>query len=138
MRNQSLIAWVKAQGLEGQDLDSEVDGLMSAKASAINNDGMNAQLELMAQEMGGEEAVKEHLRALYCISKDAECPTIDILDGTPVPFSLTVQKAGESVGDVGPYLEEIDQWLFEHGKIRESVNCAYVYYRPITMSKQVC
>lgn len=74
MKNPSLTAWAKAQGFDSEDFEEDVHDLMANKASAINNGGLDTQLEFMSQEMGGEEAVKKYLRETFCISKDADVP----------------------------------------------------------------
>ena len=72
MKNPSLTAWAKAQGFDSEDFESDVQERMADKATAINDDGMDGQLEFLSQELGGEEGEKKYLRTMFCISKDAE------------------------------------------------------------------
>jgi hypothetical protein len=60
---------------------------------------------------------------------DAAAPAkAQILDGHPVPYSLTVQVNGESVKAASAYLEIVDAFLRIKGMRRTRIDGAYVFY----------
>lgn len=54
---------------------------------------------------------------------------ITLLDGHPVPYSLTTQRRGKSVAAT-PHLHQVDAFLKAKGMKRTKVNGAYVFYEP--------
>jgi hypothetical protein len=56
---QRLVAKAEAAGLQAEDLDELVHELASSIAADINNDGMDAQLRYLAEEMGLPAAEKQ-------------------------------------------------------------------------------
>lgn len=50
-----LIAWAQAQGLSPEDLDEAVHDRVAPLGSRINNEGLSAQIEFLAGQLGVEE-----------------------------------------------------------------------------------
>lgn len=69
-----LVAWMKAQGLDSEDLDGACHELASNEASDINNSGIEAQADFLRLHLGTDDDVKDYLRGVYCIKKDAPVP----------------------------------------------------------------
>jgi hypothetical protein len=61
--------------------------------------------------------------------KEPELGHLQILDGHPVPYSLTTRIAGESV-DAEPYRQAVEAWLAwaRPGQKIERIEGAYVFY----------
>jgi hypothetical protein len=51
-----MVAWMQSLGLEADDLDELVHETVSQQASAINNGGLQAQIEFLVRAYGRERA----------------------------------------------------------------------------------
>jgi len=64
--------------------------------------------------------------------KQPDIGNLQILDGHPVPYSLTTQIAGESV-DAEPHRQKVETWLAwaRPGQRIERIEVSYVFYSDV-------
>ncbi len=67
-----LLEKAEAAGLKPEDLDEAVHDAMSARASAINNDGLEGQLQFLVEECGASH-VEEIINAAESDKEKGQC-----------------------------------------------------------------
>ena len=71
----SLVAWMKTQGLDAEQLDNDCHDLANVEATNANNDGMHGQVDFLRRHFGDDRRVKDYLRGVFCIKTDATVPS---------------------------------------------------------------